>query len=99
MALYELATNAVKHGALSVPAGRVEVGCRTEPDGAAAVEWREFGGPALDGAPTRPGFGMRLLQQALARDLGPGARIALEFAPDGLRARLAFLPRSAAAAA
>ncbi|MGK7870461.1 sensor histidine kinase [Falsiroseomonas sp. E2-1-a20] len=99
MALHELATNATKHGALSVPSGRVEVGCRVPADGVAAVEWREQGGPPLAGLPVRRGFGTRLLERALAHDLGAESRVTLDFARDGLRASIVFLPRGASFAA
>ncbi len=94
MGLHELAVNAVKHGALSVPEGRIEVLCRADPAGAAAViDWREMGGPPVQGAPARRGFGTRLLERALAHDLGPGARVVLKFEPNGLRASIRFAPR------
>ncbi|SDB73738.1 sensor histidine kinase [Belnapia rosea] len=95
MALHELATNATKHGALSVPGGRIAVGCRAPTDGAAGVEWCEQGGPPLANVPVRRGFGTRLLERALAHDLGAGSRVTLDFAPDGLRASIVFLPRGA----
>jgi two-component sensor histidine kinase len=94
MALHELAVNAVKHGALSVPGGRVEVSCCADPAGlSAALKWTETGGPSVLGPPTRQGFGTRLLERALVRDLGPGARVTLDFAPSGLRAAIHFSPR------
>lgn len=99
MALHELATNATKHGALSVPGGCIEVGCRTSTDGAANVEWSEQGGPPLAHAPVRRGFGTRLLKRALVHDLGAGSRVTLDFARDGLRASIVFLPRGAPAPA
>jgi two-component sensor histidine kinase len=71
LALHELATNAAKHGALSRPGGRVEVRCAAGADGALAVEWAEAGGPPVAGPPARRGFGTRLLERGLARDLGP----------------------------
>jgi len=93
MALHELATNATKYGALSVPAGRVAVSCRAASEGREAVlEWRESGGPTLAGPPAARGFGTRMLERALARDLGPGARVTLDFAPAGLHATIAFQP-------
>jgi two-component sensor histidine kinase len=99
MALHELAVNAVKHGALSVPDGHVEVTCGADPAGlTAALEWREVGGPPVPGAPVRRGFGTRLLERALARDLGPGARVVLRFEADGLRAIISFAPRPVAPA-
>jgi two-component sensor histidine kinase len=95
MALHELATNATKHGALSGLGGHVEVTCRTDPGGLTAeLEWRERGGPPVPGPPARRGFGTRLLERALAHDLGPGAGVALDFAPDGLRATIRFAPRA-----
>ncbi|MDO9714354.1 sensor histidine kinase [Paracraurococcus lichenis] len=95
MGLHELAVNAVKHGALSVPDGHVEVICRADPVGlSAAVDWREMDGPPVPGEPARRGFGTRLLERALARDLGPGARVVLMFEAGGLRATICFTPRS-----
>lgn len=57
--LHELCTNAVKHGALSVPQGQVHVSWTGEPD-AFRLEWRETGGPPVS-PPTRKGIGSRLL--------------------------------------
>ncbi len=93
--LHELATNAVKHGALSVPAGRVRVGWRDDPSepGAAAggrvvrLRWEERGGPEVR-PPAAPGFGTRLVEFAAARELH--GRAELTFAPAGLRAEIAF---------
>ncbi|MFC3070534.1 PAS domain-containing sensor histidine kinase [Phenylobacterium soli] len=89
MALHELATNAVKYGALSVPAGRVSVAWRIGADGELMLTWRESGGPPVT-PPTRQGFGSRLLKQGLARELS-GA-VTLEYLPEGvsctIRARL-----------
>ena len=84
MALHELATNAVKYGSLSVPAGRV--GLRWRPEDSSGtrmlrLEWREHGGPTVT-APTRRGFGSRLIERALAYDLGGKAEIA--FDPQGI---------------
>lgn len=100
MALHELAVNATKHGALSVPEGRVEVRCSPGPDGVSGlVEWRETGGPPVPARPERGGFGTRLLERSLARDLGPGAEVALDFDPAGLRATICFTPRALPAGA
>ncbi|MCB4824446.1 sensor histidine kinase [Roseicella aerolata] len=92
LALNELAMNAVKHGALSAPRGEVTLRCTEDLGGTLAVEWTERGGPALPGAPDRQGFGTRLLRRALAQDLGPGSTVALDFAPQGLHARITFRP-------
>lgn len=84
MALHELATNAVKYGALSVPAGRVSLRWRPEDSSGTwllRLEWREHGGPAVT-TPTRRGFGSRLIERALAYDLGGKAEIM--FDPQGI---------------
>ncbi|RYI99524.1 MAG: sensor histidine kinase, partial [Acetobacteraceae bacterium] len=92
LALHELATNALKYGALSTPQGRVTVECRMGPEGEVALDWVEAGGPPVAGPPTRRGFGMRLLERALARDLGAGAGVELRFEPGGVRATIRFSP-------
>jgi two-component sensor histidine kinase len=84
MALHELLTNAVKHGALGVPEGRVEIRWRrVEEDGRETLQltWRESGGPPVS-APTRRGFGTRLIESGLPLELG--GRATLDFAPEGL---------------
>jgi two-component sensor histidine kinase len=65
LALHELATNAVKYGALSSDTGRVEIGWDAAPDGAFRFHWRETGGPSV-APPTRSGFGTRLVQRIVA---------------------------------
>jgi two-component sensor histidine kinase len=91
LALHELATNAVRHGALSRPGGEVEVTWSLGEDGVAHFEWRESGGPpvSVPGADRR-GFGVRLLERGLVHDLGPGAEVKLDFPEDGVRATLSF---------
>jgi len=80
LAMHELATNAVKYGALSTPAGRVLVRWAVE-GGRLRLTWREEGGPRV-AAPTHRGFGARLLEQGLAEELRGTVRLA--FDPDGL---------------
>jgi two-component sensor histidine kinase len=93
MALHELATNAFKHGALSIPEGRMSISCRTEHDGARIVEWIERGGPPVPGLSTRQGFGLRLLERGLAAEAGMAAD--LWFEPESLRCVLRLpLPHS-----
>jgi two-component sensor histidine kinase len=92
LALHELATNAAKHGALSRPGGSVELRREVDADGAARIEWAETGGPPLDGPPARRGFGTRLIERGLARDLGPGSSVELRFEPSGLRALIRLVP-------
>lgn len=100
LAFHELATNAAKHGALSVPEGRVEVGWtldRSQRGAPPAVEivWRERGGPPVR-PPERRGFGSRLIEGGLAREFGAAVR--LDFAPEGVECRIR-LPLLAAKAA
>ncbi|WP_193560513.1 sensor histidine kinase, partial [Dankookia rubra] len=87
MLLHELATNAAKHGALSVPGGSVRIEWRfLAADRALRLDWVEAGGPRLAGAPSRRSFGLRLMTQLAERQLA--GRLALDWAPDGLRAAL-----------
>lgn len=84
MALQELATNAVKHGALSAPDGRVEL-TWTRDLATVAIEWRERDGPPVT-RPERIGFGSLLLGRMLVGELGHAAELA--YAPQGLTCRL-----------
>jgi len=83
MALHELATNAIKYGALSVDGGHVTVrwssGSADEPR--LLLDWRESGGPKVT-APTTRGFGSRMIERALASELR--GKVTLEFRADGL---------------
>jgi len=85
MALHELVANAAKYGALCGPAGTVDVTWRVEPGDTdmqtLAFTWRERGGPGVI-APSRRGFGSRLLEQGLPHELG--AVVSLRFEPAGL---------------
>jgi len=81
MALHELATNAVKYGALSQPSGRVEVRWSTDED-RLRLEWRERGGPRAD-PPQRKGFGRSVIEEIAASSLGGHAE--LLFTPEGVR--------------
>ena len=83
MVLQELATNAVKYGALSNATGEIRITWRVD-DGAPArlqLHWKESGGPSVE-APTRRGFGTRLIERSLAQDLDGDVRI--EFAAAGV---------------
>ncbi len=84
MAFHELATNAVKYGALGAAGGLVSVRWQIQTDErgpALRLTWQETGGPAVV-PPTRRGFGSMLIEQALAGEFG--GEITLAFAPTGL---------------
>jgi two-component sensor histidine kinase len=80
----QLGANAVRHGALSAPSGRVTLSW-VPVDSAILLDWRERGGPAV-AAPERKGFGRQLLNAGLAGELGAGAD--MTFAPEGLTCRI-----------
>ena len=73
LALHELATNAAKYGALSRPGGRVELRWKAQ-SGQLILNWRESGGPPVV-APSRRGFGSRLLEDGLFSDLDGHTRL------------------------
>ncbi|MCU0893237.1 MAG: PAS domain-containing protein [Rhodospirillales bacterium] len=83
MALHELATNAVKYGALSNGRGRVGVAWEVARGSGERLRfsWRETGGPPVF-KPSRRGFGSVMIERGLARELN--AEVALDYAPDGL---------------
>ena len=84
MALQELTTNAVKHGALSNVSGKVDIVwdvVRTEPGSRLYLRWQESDGPLVQ-PPTRQGFGSRLIERSLARELNGNVQI--EFHPEGV---------------
>lgn len=85
MALNELAANAVRHGALSVPGGRVALHWSVVdgPDGTGPelrLTWRESGAVLVE-PPTHSGFGERLLKRALPFDLN--GQVMLDYRPEG----------------
>jgi two-component sensor histidine kinase len=70
MALHELATNATKYGALSVPRGKAAIGWSRREGGDLLLCWRESGGPALQAAPTHQGIGTRVVTMSIRDQLG-----------------------------
>ncbi len=98
LAVNELATNAVKYGALSNDAGRVDISWdinippSNEPE--LVWIWRESGGPRVD-APQRRGFGSVLIERVLGADFG--GTVTTDYASKGivttLKAPMANLPR------
>lgn len=86
LALHELATNAVKHGSLSVPTGKVAISWAIEPPAGAVPEtlrltWVERGGPAV-AEPSRKGFGHVVFDRIVARALDGDLKMTFE--PEGL---------------
>jgi PAS domain S-box-containing protein len=80
MALHELGTNAVKYGALSVPEGRLAIDWHADVD-RLHLDWREYGGPPV-AMPEHRGFGVRMIERALASDLG--GRVKVDFDSAGV---------------
>lgn len=90
LAIHELATNAIKYGALSVDSGSVSLKWRVfHADGKPrfSMEWKEVGGPAVS-PPSAEGFGLLVIRQSVTRE--SNHEIELDYAPAGLRCRLAF---------
>ena len=89
MVLHELVTNAAKHGALSIPNGRVSVSWKRETNGTAAatlrIEWREAGGAPVARS-VRSGYGTDLIRDLIPHELGGTVDLAL--APDGASCKI-----------
>ncbi|HZK98533.1 MAG TPA: PAS domain S-box protein [Caulobacteraceae bacterium] len=81
LVLHELATNAVKYGALSKRSGTVTVAWSITADDLELC-WKETGGPILAGSPPAEGFGSLLVRRSVAGHLG--GRLARDWAPEGL---------------
>lgn len=86
--LHELATNAVKYGALSTATGKIEIQWNTEARSPAHLRliWRESDGPRFK-PPARTGFGTRLIEFTVEKELG--GRVELNYAPTGLVVEIA----------
>jgi two-component system CheB/CheR fusion protein len=85
--VHELATNAVKHGALSSPAGSVTVAWTPLGEGQLELAWREDGGPK-PGNPTKAGFGTELIEREIHGTLHGSA--SFNYAGTGLTATILF---------
>ncbi|MCW1384014.1 PAS domain S-box protein [Novosphingobium sp. KCTC 2891] len=85
MALHELATNALKYGALSKSGGEVWLSWEVTAADRFVVEWRETGGPTVV-PPNASGFGTTLIRHIPSRSLK--AEVVLDYAPEGLLWRL-----------
>jgi two-component system, chemotaxis family, CheB/CheR fusion protein len=74
VSLHELATNAVKYGALSLPEGRIRVEWRYGALRRLYFRWTESGGPAVVGPPQRRGFGTRVINRMIDSRLNSDVR-------------------------
>jgi two-component sensor histidine kinase len=89
LCLHELATNAVKYGALSSSTGEVRCDWALIDGGLCLLRWTESGGPTVD-KPRQSGFGTRMIGAAL--NGVPGGSAVMKFERDGVRCELAFAP-------
>ena len=87
LVLHEMAANAARHGALSVPEGNLAVSWHRDGEGQLVLEWIERNGPT-PAETERQGFGSRLLRMVVTGELGGG--LDLNYDPNGLRARLSI---------
>lgn len=87
MTLYELATNAAKHGAWSGARGRVVVSWSADGSGGVRLVWKESGGPPLDGEPQR-GLGLRVIEGLVGYELD--GDVTIEFRETGVVCTLSF---------
>jgi PAS domain S-box-containing protein len=89
MVFHELATNAIKHGALSTDAaGQIEIAWRLEPTPQGErmrLRWLESGGPPV-ALPTHKGFGARLIERGLAQELN--GEVQLDYEPTGVACQI-----------
>jgi two-component sensor histidine kinase len=85
LAIHELATNAIKYGALSVPAGKVNISWRFDSESLASpkllLKWVEQDGPNVV-PPSRNGFGHLVICEMIERSLN--AKVVLEYVTRGL---------------
>jgi PAS domain S-box-containing protein len=92
MAFHELATNAAKYGALSVPTGKVDIrwdttwGKSGKPN-QVCIDWRENGGPKV-APPVRRGFGIKFIETSISFEFGGAARLFFDEA--GVRCTMQF---------
>ena len=85
LAIHELATNAAKYGALSVPDGKVRVQWKMISGELARIDWTERGGPPVS-PERRRGFGTELIEKIVAHELGQP--VDLKFEPEGVSCAL-----------
>ncbi|HWK63675.1 MAG TPA: PAS domain S-box protein [Rhizobiaceae bacterium] len=85
LSVHELATNALKYGALSSGSGRVRIEGHSS-NGVYKLTWRELGGPPLSGAPEHYGFGTQMIARSIGGQLK--GSVEHEWAPGGVIAHL-----------
>jgi two-component sensor histidine kinase len=90
MIVHELATNSVKHGALSSPEGALDVIGRTD-DEDVHIIWSESGGPSVPHAPELTGFGSKMIKRSAISQLG--GSLSYDWQPSGLVATLTVQKR------
>lgn len=94
MILHELATNAAKHGALSLSGGRVRISWRVEGENNRLhLDWVESGGPSVS-PPVKTGYGTKLIQSATT--YGLGGRVEQTYAAGGLEMEIVIPLRDGA---
>jgi CheY-like chemotaxis protein len=81
LVLHELATNAVKYGAMSLPAGRVKVSW-TLRESVLTLIWEETGGPPVQ-VPTSKGYGTKVINASVVQQVG--GNVSFDWRPEGLR--------------
>ena len=87
---HELATNALKYGALFTPQGRISIDWTVAPAAegeALLLTWRETGGPPVPPR-SHKGFGSRVIERGLSHQLG--GSVALTFLPEGLECAISI---------
>jgi two-component sensor histidine kinase len=85
LGVHELATNALKYGSLSAKTGTLDVSSKTH-DGEISLIWIERGGPLITAAPQRVGYGSKLVERSISRQLG--GSITYDWSSGGLTATL-----------
>ncbi|MGP8122964.1 MAG: PAS domain S-box protein [Xanthobacteraceae bacterium] len=90
LALHELATNSLKHGAWSSPAGMVTLTWSRDESGGLRLSWVERGGPEV-APPARRGFGHEVVDRMVSQKLE--GKVELSFAPEGVSWTLSVPPK------
>lgn len=94
MVVHELATNSLKHGALSIDTGILDVSCSAH-DEAVTVIWTESGGPKVKPPTGSGGYGSKLVERSVIGHLR--GSIGYDWAEDGVVVTLKVNPERLAA--